>query len=264
MSIFHADFDQIELRIAAALSGEPSMIKAAKCGESLHKSAAIKLFGEDYTPTQYGITKNGNFLWLYGGGPSKLSDTVGIPLEESKAFLSDYNQAFSVMTAYKRQRQKDVLRAALSPDELTMYYELRSHMWNCPDTPNGRKDKLALKVMLDALTRRKVAWITTPFGRRLPVEANKAYKVVNFEVQSTAAHIMGLALLDVMADPELEPTVLLPVHDELLGEAPIRKADYMARRYGEVMTREFREVPLTASGSVYGKSWGHGYMKKED
>lgn len=239
------------------------MIAAAKAGISLHHSAAVKLFGENYTPTQYGTTKNGNFLWLYGGGPSKLVDTVGIPLEEAKEFIGEYNHTFTQLVAYKRQRQKDVLRAALTPDEITMYYELRSHMWNCPDTPNGRKARMLLKGQLDALTRRKVAWITTPFGRRLPVEANKAYKIVNYEVQSTAAHILGLALLDVMADPELEPTVLLPVHDELLGEAPTADAARFAERYGEVMTREFRGVPLTASGSVYGKSWGHGYMKKD-
>jgi DNA polymerase-1 len=71
------------------------------------------------------------------------------------------------------------------------------------------------------------------------------------------------ALLDVMNDPELEPTVLLPVHDELLGQAPIDEAEYIAQRYGKVMSREFMGVPITATGKVYGKSWGHGYIRKD-
>lgn len=262
-SIISSDFDQIELRIAAALSGEPSMIEACKRGESLHKSAAVKLYGANYTPDQYKTTKNGNFTWLYGGGAAKLAATCGIPLEEAREFLAEYNRQFTVLTAYKRERQREVLRLALSNDELTMYYELRSHMFNCPDTPAGRKAKVALRLQLESLTRRKIAWITTAFDRRLPVEASKAYKVVNYEIQSDAREIMGRALLDVMDDAELEPTVLLPIHDELLGEAPFKKAEYIAQRYGEVMTREFRGVPLTASGSVYGPSWGHGYMEKK-
>jgi hypothetical protein len=65
-----------------------------------------------------------------------------------------------------------------------------------------------------------------------------------------------------MDDPELEPTVLLPIHDEILGMAKKDKAEYVARRYGEVMTCRYRGVLISASGKVYGKSWGHGYISK--
>jgi DNA polymerase-1 len=47
MSIFSADFDQIELRVIAALAGEKVMIDAAKRGESLHKTAAVRLWGNN-------------------------------------------------------------------------------------------------------------------------------------------------------------------------------------------------------------------------
>jgi DNA polymerase-1 len=263
MSIISADFDQVELRIAGAMSGEQSMIDAAKRGESLHVLTATKLWSASYTPDQYKRAKNINFTWVYGGGAGKMAGQYGISLKEAQDLVNSFSSAFPTLAKFKREQQKEVLRLALSEDELRAYYEIRSDMWNCPDTPAGRKAKLVLRLRLEALTKRKIAWITTPFGRRLPVEANKAYKIVNYKIQSTAREIMGRALLDVMADSELEPTVLLPVHDELIGEAPKGKAKRIAQRYGEVMTREFMGVPLTASGAVYGPSWGHGYMKKD-
>ena len=47
MSIFTADYDQIELRVIAALANEPTMIEAAKKGQSLHEAAAIVLRSEE-------------------------------------------------------------------------------------------------------------------------------------------------------------------------------------------------------------------------
>lgn len=263
MSIISSDFDQVELRIAAAMSGEQSMIDAAKRGESLHVLTATKLWGKDYTPDEYKRAKNINFTWVYGGGAGNMAAQYGISLEAAQELVNSFSSAFPTLATFKRREQKEVLKLALTQDELTAYYEIRREMFNCPDTPAGRKARTTLRVQLEALTRRRVAWITTPYGRRLPVEANKAYKVVNYKIQSTAREIMADALLDVMADFELEPTVLLPVHDELIGEAPRSKAERIARRYGEVMSRDFMGVPLTASGTVYGKSWGHGYMKKD-
>jgi DNA polymerase I len=138
---------------------------------------------------------------------------------------------------------------------------LRSRMYAYSDEKEGKRAKAAIQIQLKRLLYRKIGYVTTPFGRRLVVDAHKAYTAVNYKVQSTAADLMKHALLDVMADPELEPTVLLLIHDEILGQARKREAEYIAQRYGEVMTREFMGVPITATGKVYGKSWGHGYME---
>src|SRR3982751_4053941 len=81
MSMFSADFDQIEMRVAAAFAGETVMIEAAKRGESLHKTAALQLWGPGYTPDQYRYTKNVNFGWLFGGGAYTLSRQAGIPID---------------------------------------------------------------------------------------------------------------------------------------------------------------------------------------
>lgn len=264
MHMFSADFDQIELRVAAAYAGEQVMIDAAKRGESLHKAAALQLWGPDYTPDQYRYTKNVNFGWLYGGGAYTLSRQAGIPLELAQTIIRQYEETFTALSTYKKRGQEEILRNALSSREYAVLKSLRSRMFNArSDTAEGRLLRAGFKLQISRLCYGKLGYVTTDYGRRLPIEADKAYRFMNYKVQSTSRDIMAEAMLDVMADPELEPTVLLPVHDELLGQAPIDKAEYIAARYGEVMSREFRGVPITASGKVYGRSWGHGYIRKD-
>jgi len=166
------------------------------------------------------------------------------------------------LRAYKKREQNKILEQALTREELKVYRQLLSRMWNLRnDTKEGKTARYQISLEIKRLMYGKFGYAINPFGRRLIVEADKAYRVVNYQVQSTAADLFKQAMLDVMRDHELAPTVLLPVHDELLGQAPIRKAERVAQRYGEVMSREFRGVPITASGKVYGKSWGHGYAK---
>lgn len=261
-SILSADFDQIEWRVIAALAGEQSMIEAAKRGESIHKFAAARLFGLDYNADQYKRTKNINFTWAFGGGAGTMSRRYGIPLDEATALVNDYQAEFPALVAFKRKETEAILKSALTPMEYKMHRELRSRMYTLrEDTKEGRLARAAIQIQLKRLLYRKIGYVTTPFGRRLVVDAHKAYTAVNYKVQSTAADLMKHALLDVMADPELEPTVLLLIHDEILGQARKRQAEYIAQRYGEVMSREFMGVPITATGKVYGKSWGHGYME---
>lgn len=259
-AMFSADFDQIELRVAAALAGETSLIEAAKRGESLHKTAAVKLFGTDFTPDEYRYTKNVNFGWLFGGGAYTLSRQAGIPIETAAGIIKQYGTEFPALTAYKRAEQNKILQAALSPAEMRYYRALQSHMFNVRnDTPTGRREIASTKEKINRLLYRKIGYTYTPFGRRLIVDAAKAYSVVNYKVQSSARDIMGTALLDLMADGDLEPTLLLIIHDEFLGQAPIAEAEQIAEAYGEIMTRDFLGVPISATGKVYGKSWGHGY-----
>lgn len=259
--IISADFDQIEWRILAAMSGEQSMIRAIKRGESIHKFAAAQLFGEGYTPDQYKRTKNINFTYAFGGGAGKMASTYGIPFAEAQRLVSDYTTAFPALNKFKRKQIDIVLKAALTEFEYSTVRQLQSRMFGLRPTAEGRAAQAVLKEQINRICRGKVARIKNPFGRVLVVDAVKAYSVVNYIVQSTAAEIMKHALIDVMRDPVLEPTVLLVIHDEILGQAKIAEAEGLVIWLADKMTREFRGVPITASGEVYGKSWGHGYMK---
>lgn len=264
-AIITADYDQIELRIAAALSGERSLIEAAKRDESLHKVAAIKLFGVNYTPDQYRYVKNVNFGWLYGGGPKTLAEQADIPYADAAAIVKEYTATFQALTSYKRRNQEKVLKSALSPLEYKAYRSLVSQLFlHRTDTKEGRYQRALIQREIERLCYRRLGTVITPvYGRRLLVDAHKAYRATNYIIQSLARDIMAAGLLRVMEDPELEPTALLPIHDEILGMAPVRDAERIARRYGEVMSTTLEGVPLSASGKVYGRSWGHGYRKEK-
>lgn len=264
MVILSADFDQIELRVAGALSGERTLIDAAIAGVSLHKATAEKIFGSAYTPDEYRFTKNLGFGWLFGGGAKTLSEQTGVSIARAAALIRDYEAAMPAMVMYKRQQTNAIMKAAFTYQEYAVYRSLRSRMHAYrADTAEGRSARYAIQLEIKRLCWRKHGYVTTPYGRRLLVDAEKAYTVVNYMVQSTAADLFKSALLRVMDDEELEPTVLLPVHDEILGQAPQRDAERIAELYGLIMTTEFRGVPITASGKVYGKSWGHGYLKQQ-
>jgi len=259
-AIISSDFDQIELRVIAGLAGEQSMIEAAKQGISLHLNAANKLFGEQHTPDQYKLSKNINFTWAFGGGAEKMARMYEISMAQARELISNYESQFPALVAFKRREQDKILRTALNDFEYRAYKSLRSKMFNYrSDTREGKLAQAAVRLEIKRLCRGRYGYVTTPFGRRLIVDAEKPYTVVNYQVQSSAADILKTSMLRVMDDPELEPTVLLPVHDELLGMARIREAKYIAERYAKVMTTEFMGVPITAKGKVYGRSWGHGY-----
>lgn len=263
MSIFTADYDQIELRVMGAISGERTLIDAAKRGESLHLATANRLFGIDHTPDQYKRTKNVNFTYGFGGSARTMTERYDIPYPEAQRLISDYREAMPTLASYMRKRQDWVLREALSPNEYRAYKGLLTQMFNFrSDTKEGVEARKQIQAEMGRLCKGKYARVITPFGRSLIVDAEKPYTILNYEVQSSAADIMKQGFLRVMKDPELNPTVLLPIHDELLGQGPKRKAEYLATRYGEVMSTEFMGVPITASGKVYGRSWGHGYRKE--
>lgn len=251
--IFSCDFDQIEMRIAAGFAGEQKLIEAAKAGESIHKVAAIEVFGVEYTPEQYRHIKGLNFGWLYGGGATTLSEQTGIPFGQAKWMITKYERQFRALAKLKYAVQEKVIERALSPSDYARYTSLQAMR------VTYRADGRDIRPWIDKLLRGKLGYVVNPYGRRLIVEASHAYAGLNYLVQSTARDVFGDALLRIMDDPKLERYALLPIHDELLGQAPEDRAEEIVRRYAEVMSTEFMGVPLSASGKVYGQRWGDGY-----
>ena len=110
--------------------------------------------------------------------------------------------------------------------------------------------------------QRKAAYgkreVVTPYGRHLPLDRDRAYACVNYVVQSTARDLIASALLRIEA-AGLGEHVLLPVHDEIVGQAPKEDAEEVVREIGRLMESTFMGVAIESDASVYGPSWGHGY-----
>ena len=101
--------------------------------------------------------------------------------------------------------------------------------------------------------------VVTPTGRHLPLDRDRLYSATNYMVQSTARDVLAEAILDLF-DAGLDEGLLLPVHDEIIAQAPEADAEEYVREISKVMNREFYDVPLTSDPEVLGASWGHGYM----
>ena len=102
--------------------------------------------------------------------------------------------------------------------------------------------------------------VRTPSGRVLPLDRDRLYAATNYIVQSTARDVMAQAMLD-MAKAGLDRFMLLPIHDEVLAQAPVRDAEDVLREMKKVMEeRPFMGVPLVADGEIVGSNWGEAYV----
>jgi DNA polymerase-1 len=105
--------------------------------------------------------------------------------------------------------------------------------------------------------------VITETGRHLPLDRDRLYSATNYAVQSLSRDILAQAIVDLF-DKGLGDHLLLPVHDELVAQAPKADAPEVARTIGETMTRTFKGVPITSTGEVVGPTWGHAYGAPDD
>jgi DNA polymerase-1 len=117
-----------------------------------------------------------------------------------------------------------------------------------------------VKELSQRLQRQAVAdgFITTPFGRRLPVDKDKPYAALNYMVQSSSRDITAQGLLR-LHNAGFTPYVRLPIHDEVLASLPANKAGWGAGKIGELMACTFNGVRVGTDAEVGGRSWGSLY-----
>lgn len=104
--------------------------------------------------------------------------------------------------------------------------------------------------------------VITPSGRHLPLDRDRTYAATNYVVQSTARDLLAQAIVNLF-DQGLGDHLLLPIHDEILAQAPENDAKDVVLEIGRVMESTFFGIPITADPEVYGRSWGHGYGADE-
>lgn len=95
-------------------------------------------------------------------------------------------------------------------------------------------------------------------GRRLPLDRERAYAVVNYACQSVARDCLGQSLINLESNGML-PYLRLPIHDEVLASAPAAESADIARTIKECMTFDLFGVPITADADIGKRSWGSLY-----
>ena len=235
------DYSQIELRVAAILSGEPNFIKVFKDGGDIHTAVAARVFNVDeaaITPDMRRQAKVINFGIIYGMGVNALRENLGSDRASAQEFYNTYFERFPGLRDYLDSVKMNALKKGYT------------------ETLFGRRRYFpALKSKL-------------PF-----IRAQAERMAINAPIQGTAtADIIKLALIHVSARLEKESLddkvfPLLQVHDELVFEI----ADDVLDR-AKVIIREEMEYILQNSFLHYdspvplvvdintAKAWGE--MKK--
>ncbi|AUG84837.1 DNA polymerase I [Microbacterium phage Sharkboy] len=99
--------------------------------------------------------------------------------------------------------------------------------------------------------------LRSPTGRILALDRDRTYAAINYMIQSTAADVLKNAM-EALFTGGLGEYLLMPVHDELIAQAPTEDAEDVARAIRETMETQVGSMKLDSDGVVYGFSWGHG------
>ena len=229
------DYSQIELRVAAGLSGDEKLGEIFRKGGDVHASVASEVFGVPPEHVDYEMRRRAkviNFGIIYGMGVNSLRQALGetVSREEAARFYEEYFKNFSGLARYIEQTKADAARNGFT------------------ETLFGRRRYFpALKSALQNL------------------KAQAERMAINAPIQGTQSDIIKLAMVE--ADTLIEKKgwrekarLVLQVHDELVYEVAKGEGEAIARTLKHVMEsvvpiEKLSGVPIVAEISL-GASWG--------
>jgi len=234
MKLISADYSQVELRVLAHYSQDPTLLEAFRRGEDIHTRTAALLYEVDPSeigPDERRKAKTINFGLIYGMGPRKLAQDLAIPMSEARMFIERYFARFAHIKEFFDGVERDA----------------REHGF--VTTLSGR--------------RRSLPDIHSQSGQARALAERQA---VNTLIQGSAADLIKFAMLAVFKDEALRrlgARLLLQIHDELLVEVPEENAEAAAERLSALMTDTASwglelAVPLVADAGV-GLNWGEAH-----
>lgn len=228
------DYSQIELRVAAMLSGDQKLIEIFMNGEDVHRGVASRVFGVaegDVTADMRRRAKVINFGILYGMGVNALRTNLGEETSrgEAQEFLNAYFNTFTRLAEYLEETKE----YARVHGYTETYYGRRRYF------PGMNS--------------------SVPF-----IRAQAERMAINAPVQGTAADITRIAMIHVRealtsAGLNTKVLMMLQVHDELVFEMPTELLSQVvpilaACMEGVLTPTETKGVPILVEVKV-GANW---------
>jgi len=224
--LIDADYSQIELRVLAHMSGDPTLVAAFRDGADIHAITASQVFGVPLDSVSDELRKRAkavNFGIVYGISAFSLSEDIGVSRKEAQEYIDAYFRKYPMV--------KDYLEATVAKAKEDGFVS----------TLLGRRRYIP---ELSAKNKNLVA-----FGERV---------AMNTPIQGTAADIIKKAMVETDAAlkaASMKARLILQIHDELIVEAPVEEAEAAARLLKEKMENTVKLlVPLVADAHV-GDSW---------
>jgi DNA polymerase I-like protein with 3'-5' exonuclease and polymerase domains len=213
-----ADYNQIELRIIAEISGDSKMIEAFQLGEDIHRYTASLFLNkpvEKVTSDERTTIKAINFGIVYGMGAKSLAEYVNkkyglsLTIGEAKEFKEQFYKNFSGILKW-----------------------------------------------IKGIYQRDRSMIYTSSGRKRILDKDKIYtQTINSPIQCTSADILKEALCLIYREIHDSDTLIVTsIHDEIILETPIDQAEIIKEKLIRAMVaggeRYLKKVPVIVLATI--------------
>ena len=224
--IISADYSQFELRLAAALSNDISLINSFKNNEDIHSKTASEMFNiplDEVSKDQRRAAKVINFGVLYGMSAHRLASELGTNYYEAKHFIDNYFNSRKPIADFI---QKTLLKAEQEGYVETFYGRQRP-------TPDIKSSNFIIRE-----TAKRAA--------------------ANMPIQGTEADLMKRAMIKIhkkitkigLGDQ------ILQIHDSILIESPKENAAKIAEILKYEMENIAPELPINLKVDInIGQNW---------
>jgi len=221
-----ADYSQIELRVLAHMSEDPTLIDTFAQDRDIHQETANQVFGDEGTLFEGEPRRRAkiiNFSIIYGTSAFSLANELGTTTREAQRFIDRYFEQYPGVLRFLESCVENAREKGYS------------------ETLLGR--------------RRPVPDLRSP--NRIAQQAGRRI-ALNTPIQGTAADLMKKAMLDiweVLGRRRLKSRMILQVHDELVFEVPEGEYEDMERLVQEAMAGALAlRVPLKVH-LAWGINW---------
>ena len=225
--IITSDLDQVEFRMFASLSQDPNLItlfnRADATGSDPFTEIGREIYGDltmQRSDKRRNLIKGTVYGRLYGAGVSKQALTAGVPEGQMRTVSDAFDDRFPGMSFFQKQIEDAGMRR---------------------------------------LREEGQGYVYTWTGRRIPCDEDRAYTLVNYLIQGGAAEVFKQNLIKLDA-ADLTELLIVPVHDEIVLNAPRKDAQEIMQVVKECMTTtEGWAVPLTSGIDGPMENWGEKY-----
>lgn len=225
--IISSDLDQVEFRLTANFSEDQQLIdlfnEADRVGGDVFTSIMQQVYQDNTlqkSDPRRKLIKGVVYGKLYGAGVSKMALTAGVPDHQMKEVVDAFDRSYPGVKMMQMQIEDLGMRRLR--DEGTGYVKTRT-------------------------------------GRRLPCDDERVYSLTNYLIQASAAEIFKQNLVK-LDQADLTEYLIVPVHDEIVLQAPRSEATEIMETVRECMTtRDGWQVPLTAGVDGPFNNWGEKY-----
>jgi DNA polymerase-1 len=228
--LMSADYSQIELRILSHYSNDEILIEAFRKDEDIHTRTASEIFNAFPEMIDSELRRQAkviNFGIIYGMGPFRLSNELGISQKMAKTYINNY---FSRYRGVKNFIDQTIENARETGKTSTLLGRIRL----LPEINSANK------IISQAAER----------------------TAINTPIQGTAADLIKVAMINVdktLNEKGLQTAMLLTVHDELVFEVPPGEIHEATQLVRDIMENVWKlKVPLKVNIQS-GKNWAEAH-----